>query len=183
MTLVANPKFSNIARPYALAAFDYARDQQQLPPWKIFLEAAATAAEQSDLAKLLANPQISAEKLLVLFCDVLASLLDTERKNFLKLLAQNNRLLLLPEIAWLFNDYYAALEKISTVRVITAMEAQEEFKKELAAALTKRIQHEVTLQCEVDPSLLGGAVVHIGDKVIDGSIRGKLTRLLEFSLR
>ena len=57
---------------------------------------------------------------------------------------------------------------------------EEDFRQKLTQALTKRIQREVTLQCEIDPAILGGAIIHIGDRVIDGSIRGKLTRLLEF---
>lgn len=177
-------KFSNIARPYALAAFEYARDKKQLAIWKSFLESASYVAKQSSVIKLLANPEISSSKLFELFQDVLASELDAERKNFLLLLVQNKRLMILPEIADLYNAYYAALEKISKIRVITAIEVKEDFRQHLMNTLAKRIQREVTLHCEVDPSIIAGAIIHVGDdKVIDGSIRGKLTRLLEFSLR
>ncbi|HLB41718.1 MAG TPA: F0F1 ATP synthase subunit delta [Gammaproteobacteria bacterium] len=170
---------THIARPYALAAFEYARDKQQLVEWKIFLETASYTAQQADIVKLLSNPQISSDKLFELFNAVLASLLDIERKNFLILLAQNKRLIALPDISVLFNAYYATLEKTSNVRVITAIESKEEFRNQLAAILTKRIQHDVTLHCEIDQTILGGAVIHLGDRVIDGSIRGKLTRLLQ----
>ena len=78
-----------------------------------------------------------------------------------------------------FNAHLATLEKISQVRVITATETQEAFRQKLVQALSKRIQRDVTLQCEIDASLIGGAIIHIGDRVIDGSIRGKLSRLLE----
>ena len=92
--------------------------------------------------------------------------------------------MVLPDIAELFSAYYAALEKTSTVRVVTAVDMPEDFRQKLTQALTKRVQREVTLQCEVDPSIIGGAIIHVGgDRVIDDSIRGKLTRLLEFSLR
>ena len=174
---------TSIARPYALAAFEYARDKQQLPTWKAFLESASTVAEHPSVARLLANPETSSTTLIDLFQGVLAAMLDSEQKNFLLLLAQNKRLLVLPEITRLFNTYYAAYEKLSTVRVITAVNIDEEFRQKLAQALTKRVLKEVTLECEVDPAILGGAIIHIGDRVIDGSIRGKLTRLLEFSLR
>lgn len=171
--------FSSIARPYALAAFECARDKQQLPAWKHFLETASSIASQPAIIKLITNPELPSAKLFDLFHELLATQLDTERKNLLLLLSQNKRLNVLPEIAEEFNTYYAALEKLSRVRVITAVEAQENFRQQLAQALTKRIQREVTLQCEVDPALIGGAVIHIGDRVIDGSIRGKLSRLLE----
>lgn len=174
---------SSIARPYALAAFEYARDKQQLSAWKAFLESASYAAREPSVKRLLLNPDMSSAKLFDLFSEVLASQLDSEQKNFLLLLAQNKRLMALPEIAELFNVYYAYYEKISTVRVITAIDIKEDFRLKLIQALTKRIQREVKLHCDVDPSIIGGAIIHIGDRVIDGSIRGKLTRLLEFSLR
>lgn len=174
---------ASIARPYALAAFEYARDRQQLPAWIAFLDAAAYVARQPAVIRLLANPQASSAKLFDLFHEILAPQLDTQRNNFLLLLTQNKRLLVLPDIAELFHAYYAAFEKISKVRVITAVDIQEDYRQQLVKALSKRIQRDVTLHCEVDPSIIGGAIFHIGDRVIDGSIRGKLTRLLEFSLR
>ena len=175
--------FASIARPYALAAFECARDKNQLPAWKGFLASAADVARHASVVKLLANPEIPTTQLFDLFHEVLASLVNAEQKNFLRLLADNRRLIALPEIAELFNTYYAALEKISSVRVITAIDIADSFRQTLTQALTKRVQHEVTLHCEVDPAILGGAIIHIGDRVIDGSVRGKLTRLLEFSLR
>lgn len=174
---------SSIARPYALAAFEYASNHHTLPAWKAFLATASYIARDPMVMKIANNPQISSEQLFNLFHEILATQLDSERKNFLLLLAQNKRLLALPEIAELFNAYYAALEKVSTVRVITAIDLEEDFRQKLVRALTKRVEREVTLQCDVDPAIIGGAIIHIGDRVIDGSIRGKLTRLLEFSLR
>lgn len=179
----SSPKYSSISRPYALASFEYAHEKQCLQAWKQFLEMASAIAQDSSVAPLLANPEIRSENLYDLFHGVLASRLDAEQTNFLLLLAQNKRFFVLPEISELFNAYYAALEKLSSVRVVTAIDIDESFRQKLAQALTKRIQHEVTLHCEIDPAILGGAIIHIGDKVIDGSVRGKLTRLLEFSLR
>jgi F-type H+-transporting ATPase subunit delta len=171
--------YANIARPYALAAFEYARDKQQLPAWKGFLASAALTAKDPAVAKLLANPEIEASRLFDLFQGVLASILDAEQKNFLLLLAQNRRLLALPAIADVFDAYYAALEKTSNVRVITAIDIQEDYKQTLTRALSKRIERDVILHCETDPAILGGAIIHIGDNVIDGSVRGKLNRLRE----
>jgi len=174
---------SSIARPYALAAFEYARDKQQLPAWKAFLKSAAYAAALPQVMELLTHPDIPTNQLFDLFHDILSSQLDTERNNFLMLLAKNKRLIALPEIAYSFNTFYADFEKTSTVRVITAVDVDEHFRLALTQKLTHRIQRKVTLACEIDPSILGGAIIHIGDQVIDGSIRGQLTRLLEFSLR
>lgn len=168
----------SIARPYAFAAFEFARDKGQLPAWKTFLSLGAEAARQTKVISLLMNPEFSAASAFDLFNEILTSFMTEEQKNFLKLLSQNKRLLLLPDILTLFNQLEAALQKISTVKVITAVAVTEDYKQTLKSALTKRIQREVTLDCEVNPAILGGAVIHIGDNVIDGSIHGKLTRLL-----
>jgi F-type H+-transporting ATPase subunit delta len=174
---------SSIARPYALAAFECARSKQQLAEWKAFLTAASFMVTDAQVARLLANPEVQHTELYTLFHGVLASLLDAERNNFLLLLAQNKRFSILPAMAEVFNEYLAKLEKISTVKVITAIDTSEQYRQKLAQALTKRLNSEVTLQCEVNPAILGGAIIHIGDSVIDGSISGKLSRLLEISLR
>ena len=174
---------SNIARPYALAAFECARDQSQIAEWKGFFASAKIMSREPSVLRLLANPERTAKELYDLFEDVLGTIMTAEQKNLLQLLADNKRLIALPEMADAFNAYVAEYEKICTVRVVTAIAANEDFKQKIARALTIRTQREVNLDCEVDPSILGGAIIHIGDRVIDGSVRGKLTRLLEFSLR
>lgn len=178
----SSQKYASIARPYALAAFEYARDQKQLPAWKAFLANSAEIVTQPEISKLLNNPEISAEKWFELINAVQSDQLTTEQKNFLHLVTQNKRLIVQPEIAVLFNDYYAELEKISTVRVVTAIEISEEYRQKLIQAFSKRIHHDVTLQCEVDPSIIGGAIFYVGDNVIDGSVLGKLNRLRESTL-
>ena len=179
MANISSSKYSNIARPYALGAFESARDKHELPAWKAFLDAAAIVAIAPAVVAILANPEVLHEKQFELFNDVLSSQLNNERKNFLRLLAQNKRLFVLPDIAEAFNRYYSALEKISNVRIETAIDLSTEFESKIAAAISKRIKQEVTLECEVNPSIIGGAVIHIGDRVIDGSVRGKLTRLYQ----
>ena len=174
---------SSIARPYALAAFESGKGRQELPEWKAFLDSAAYMVKQPSIAKILDNPEVQSDKLLELFQGVLSKQLNADRTNFLRLVAQNKRLYALAEVAEYFNGLCAALDKISKVRVVTAIDVQEDFRQKLTQSLTKRIHRDVTLQCEVDPSILGGAIIHVGDRVIDGSVRGKLSRLLEFSLR
>jgi len=170
---------SSIARPYALAAFEHARDNKQLSAWKDFLESMSFYARQPAVEKVMANPELSSTQLFDFFSGFMANLVCKDKKNFLLLIAENKRFNALPEIADLFNAYVAALEKVSHVRLITAVETQEDFRQTLSLALTKRIQREVKLECEIDPAIIGGAIIHIGDKVIDGSIRGKLSRLYE----
>lgn len=169
----------SIARPYANAAFDYAREHEQLTLWKAFLESAAIIARDAALAKLISNPQVNQSILVNVFTDMLASTLNAGQKNFLLLLAENNRLNAIPDISTLFDAHYAALQKISDVRVTTAVDVKDDFKQKLSIALSNRIKNQVTLHCEVDPAIIGGAIIQMGDHVIDGSVRGKLKRLEE----
>jgi len=172
MANLSSQKHSNIARPYALAAFEYAQKTNQLATWKKFLETAASIAQDDNVVQLLEDPAFPSKKLFDLFEAILGSQVDSKRKNFLLLLSQNKRLMMLPAIADLFDTYYATLEKNSIVRVVTATPIKKDFEEKLAQALTKRVQQKVTLQCEIDPALIGGAIIHIGDRVIDGSIAG-----------
>lgn len=179
MAEAVNPYFAHVARPYALAAFEVAHEKQELESWKAFLDSAAFISQDPTVVKLLSDPEISIELLYKLFAEILAPLLNLERQNFLQLLSQNKRFIVLPNIADLFNDFYAVLEKISTVRVITAVDIEDAFKQKLMGAIERRLQRNVTLQCEVDPSIIGGAIIQVDDRVIDGSVRGQLSRLLK----
>jgi F-type H+-transporting ATPase subunit delta len=181
------PAYANIARPYASAAFEYAREKNDLPAWEAFLTQAAQIILHPDISPILSNPNVSDKVWVDLFQDLLGSLLDEKldekKKHFLSLLAHNKRLPILSEIIALFNHYYAAFKKNTQIRIVTALPLEENMQQELVKALTERTNRTVSLKCEIDPSVLGGAVIHIDDKVIDASVRGKLTRLLEFLLR
>ena len=170
---------TTLARPYATAAFNMALQKNALAAWDDMLKSAALLVEDKRVRLLLSDPAVTKQKLADFSCSVLSSVLDTERRNFIRLLAENNRLPVLPDIADLFATYRADEEKTVTAQVISAVALDEPYKHKLAAALTKRWQKQVSLQCTVDPSLLGGVIVKAGDDVIDGSIRGKLKRLYE----
>ena len=170
---------ATIARPYAIAAFEVARERQQLPAWKSFLKAGTLLAKDKSVIHTLANPEVSSEQQYHFFCDILKSLLDEEKKNFLKLLANNKRLSTLPEISSLFDVYYDSFEKTVEANITTAAPIDATQRDNLTQALAKRLQQQVVLHCKVDPTLVGGAIIRIGDRVIDGSVRGKLSRLLE----
>jgi F-type H+-transporting ATPase subunit delta len=169
---------SGIARPYALAAFSYAQEHQALPSWGEFLRAASLMMADPLVVSLFRTTAISSENLLGLCQDILRDRIDTHQNNFLLLLHQHKRLLFLPAIRELFNALYAAAQKISTVNLTTAIDIDKALHHKFEQLLTKRFQQEIHLNTYVDPTLLGGYIVQIGDRVIDGSIRGKLNRLL-----
>src|SRR5690606_5244238 len=102
---------------------------------------------------------------------------DEHGRNFLKTLAHNRRLGLLPEIAAQYEVLRAEVENVADVRIVSAVQLSEQQRQRFIAALTKRLQREVRVHCEVDPSLIGGAIVRAGDFVIDGSLKARLERL------
>lgn len=168
-----------IARPYASAAFELALANKTLAEWEAMLQSGAFLAQQELVSLLLARPTVTAAQASDVFCDILEKVLDPEKKNFIRLLAENKRLAVLPAIAALFAEYRAEHERTVTVQVTSAIALDDATKQQLTKALTERLKRHVTLQCDTDNSLLGGAVLRAGDMVIDGSIRGKLNRLLE----
>lgn len=172
-------KLTTIARPYALAAFEYALDKQELSAWESMLLNAAHIIENKDMADLLHSPSVTQEQLVDVFEEILHLSMDQEKKNFLSLLGEYGRLEALPEIAALFGDYRADYEKTITVQITSAVSLNAVHQQKFIDALTRRLKRKVTLECAVDESLLGGAIIRAGDMVIDGSIRGKLNRLIE----
>jgi F-type H+-transporting ATPase subunit delta len=170
----------SIARPYVAAAFEYAAEKKDISNWESMLDAAALTASDPKVMALMQNPNTSAQQLADFFCDVLKKLLDKHKTNFIRLLAENNRLAALPVIAELFKLTRADAEQMLTVAVVSAEPLTKAYQEKLVKALRKRLSRTVKLQCEVDENLLGGVIVRAGDLVIDGSIRGKLSRLNNF---
>ena len=105
--------------------------------------------------------------------------LNSKGQNFIRLLAENKRLVLLPEIAALYEILKANQEKSVDVEITTAFEISSDIAEKLANSLRSRLEREINLATKVDQSLLGGAVIRAGDTVIDSSVRGKLTKLAE----
>lgn len=167
------------ARPYAQAAFDVARASGKLKNWSEWLAAAAALVSDAKVRALIGNPRVARAQIQGLMLDALDGALDPQAKNFIRLLTENQRLALLPDIATLFEASRAEAEGTLRVQVISAMALSDEQQRTLAAALKKRFQREVTLHCDIDKNIIGGAIIRAGDRVIDGSARGKLQRLAQ----
>jgi F-type H+-transporting ATPase subunit delta len=168
---------ATIARPYAKAAFQSARQHNALDRWSEVLATASSVVQDERVAPLLLSPRVTSEQLSGLIADIGGNAVDDQSRNFIATLANNRRLALLPEIASMFEALRAEAENTADVQVVSAVQLNDAQKQRLAAALKKRLQREVRLHCEVDESLLGGAVVRAGDFVIDGSLKARLDRL------
>jgi len=170
-------ELTTLARPYAAAVFKRAKETNTADQWSAALTFMAAVFSDAEMQALVANPRVSRKDLLALALDVCGGQIDQEGVNFLKLLAQNNRLALLPAIAALFEDYKAEAEGYAKVELSTAFEFSEETWFKLVAALEKTFSKKLQINVTVDKSLIGGVLVRAGDRVIDGSIRGQLQQM------
>jgi F-type H+-transporting ATPase subunit delta len=111
------------------------------------------------------------------FTKVCGEQLNEHGKNLIKVLAENNRLTLLPEISTLYNELKIESEKQINVDVLSAAILSDAQLTKLSAALEKRFDRKVQLNCSVDPTLIAGMIIKAGDTVIDGSVNSQLNRL------
>jgi F-type H+-transporting ATPase subunit delta len=168
---------ATIARPYAKAAFEYARDANDFAGWSLALARAAEIVADPRVAALTKSPQWSAADVVGLITDVAGASLNAGMENFVRVLAENHRLLLLPEIAAHYEEFRSAVENTVDVEVVSAVKLDAAQSGKLSAALAKRLKRNVRMKNSVDATLLGGAVLRAGDLVIDGSLKGRLERL------
>ena len=172
-------ELSTLARPYAKAAFEYAVEAKDLQGWSDSLALAASVAQQSAVEKLLNSPSVTAAVQAQAVRDICDNELVAASQNFISILSENRRLQLLPQISQQFEIMKANQEKAVDVDVVAASDIDTAQQQALSDALSAKLERKVNLQVSLDKSLLGGAVIRAGDTVIDGSIRGRLTKLAE----
>jgi F-type H+-transporting ATPase subunit delta len=168
---------ATVARPYAKAAFGYAREQGRLAAWSAWLGTARAIVLSDEYQALERSPGVRTGQLEELIAGICGEALDAHGKAFLGLLTENGRLDYLPEIAARFEELVAEDQNVAEVEVVSATALDERQRERIAGALRKRLRRDVRLHCTVDPGLIGGAVVRSGDLLIDGSLKGKLERL------
>lgn len=166
-----------IARPYAKAAFAEALKTQRLGPWSDGLAVASQISADQRVKPLFGNPHVSPAELVELISGIGGASIDAEMGRFLAVLAENGRLPLLPEIAQLYEKMRAEQERVLDVTLKSAVELSADQRERFTAALRKRFDREIRLHTQIEPSLLGGAVLQADDLVIDGSVQGGLTQL------
>jgi F-type H+-transporting ATPase subunit delta len=166
-----------VARPYAQAAFDEAQKLGELKVWSEMLHSAAQTVEQQDMQAVITSARISTAQLNDLMFAVCGGKLGVTAQNFFKLLVENKRLIVMPQILEMFETLRAEAEKSVDVVVTSAFDLNDAQKQKIAAALKVRMGREIKLSCETNRELLGGVVIRAGDKVIDGSARTRLSEL------
>jgi F-type H+-transporting ATPase subunit delta len=163
-----------LARPYAKAAFEYALEHQALDAWENFLGQIVSVIRDAKVARHLSDPRLSVDTQLHTLNQLLGGSFSCPQKNFLLLVAKAKRLLLVPEMFDGFKHYRNQHDKAAHVEVLTFYPMSPAQQRQLENALQKKLQKTIQLTFKMDQSILGGAVIRIDDRVIDGSVRAKL---------
>ncbi len=165
-----------LARPYAKAVFALASERGELGAWSQALEFAAAIAGDERIRRIIGDPELDNRALDEAFTpDQPPAGFD----NLLKLLIHNDRLTVLPQISALFEDLKAEAERTMQVTVRAATELDPAYRERLTESLAKRFGRRIELNCVIDESVIGGALIQAGDTVIDGSLRRKLALMSE----
>ena len=177
---------NTVARPYAQAVFDVARESDALAELSESLAAGKALLEDGQVAAFLATPTLNDDERLTFLQGLFGQAVGENSMfaggsqrgtNFLKLLLENGRVAVLPEIAEHFEALKAKIENSVDAVVTSAAPLSEARMQEITASLKARLGREVKLTSEIDDNLIGGAVIRAGDVVIDGSLRARLESL------
>ena len=165
------------ARPYASAAFLYARAHHLLDKWADMLSDVTLLVAHKNVADYLANPKVSLQQQIDLIKEIFPDAIDQQLENFLCLLAEARQWHLLLDIVVLFKQYVADALNMETVKVYVATSLTAAQQEKLHRALAKGLQKQVKLDCSVVRELIGGAVIHTRKWVLDASVKGRLAQL------
>ncbi len=166
-----------IARPYAEAAFQLASAGNALGPWSEALDRLAVVAADPQMRDCIADPKLQPQQLAGLFLDVAGAGLTAEQQNYVRVLVDNERLQVLPEIRDLFVALKNEHEGIKEAKITSAFPMVDATLKALVADLETRFKAKLNVTVSVDPELIGGVKIAVGDEVIDASVRGKLANM------
>lgn len=165
------------ARPYAKAVFELADANKSYDQWTNNLQFLAAVAADSQVTPLFTSPKLRSEERGEAFLKLCEGNVDDKAANFVRVLADNDRLPLLPAIAELYKELSDEAQNIVEATVSSAFEVSAEQQAAIQDALSKKLGKTVKVTAELDESLVGGIVIRAGDMVIDGSIQNRIAQL------
>ena len=166
---------ATIARNYAQALLALARKAEDLAAWGRMIDDVANAIERDDrLRRFLEAPQISAAQKNAVLAKAFEDRAPRLFLRFLQRLVMNRRQTLIPEIATEYRDLVDEVEGRVHAQVTLAKPVDEEQRAAIARQLTHTLGQPVVPQVRVNPNILGGIIVRVGDRVMDGSVRRRL---------
>ena len=170
-------ELATVARPYAEATFKSAREKNRLAPVAEGLAFLAAVAADERMHSVLGNPKVSAQQKKDLFTAVAGERIDDTLRNLVAMLVDNHREVLIGSIQEQFDELKREHEKVLKARITSAQPLSEEQRAGIVTALESRYGKKIEAAMDVDPELLGGARVQIGDQVIHASVRDALAQM------
>ncbi len=165
------------ARPYANAVYDLASENAAIESWGDALANLAAVVSDPQVAALLDNPDSGKQEKGEILIQSLAGKLTDKQQNLVRLMAENGRLKLMPDVAEQFEVARAKAENIIEAEVTSAFELSAEQVSEITNTLKNKLGCEITLSTSVDETLIGGVVIKAGDTIIDASMKSQLDSL------
>lgn len=175
-------EIATIARPYAEAVFRLARQSDSFQQWSEVLKLASAITKDQTMQACMHNPKLTADQIGSLFLSVCGDKLNNAARNFVKLLVENGRLQALPKITEMFEQRRAEQEGVVEAQIYSAYPLDEQQRKDLVNIVENRFKRKVNTTIHIDPGLIGGAKIVVGDEVIDASVLGKL-QAMAFALK
>lgn len=174
-----------LARPYAEAAFQLAKSGKALDAWSDALARLSAVVDCPEMEECIGNPRLNPAQLTRLCLEVAAfdsksgakAGMSADQENFVRVLAENERLIVLPEISALFNELKHAHEGVKDAEITSAFPLDESVLKNLVVDLERKFGCKIQASVKVDADLIGGVRIAVGDEVIDASVRGKLAAM------
>lgn len=170
-------EFTTAARPYANAVYDIAHETKTLGIWGDALANLAALITDTQMSKLLDNPELGKSQKGELVIQVLGDKLTEQQKSLVKLMAENSRLKLMPAVREQFEVARAKAENKVDAQVVSAFELTAKQTSDLVNTLKNKLGCEVTLTTSIDESLIGGVIIKAGDTIIDASMKSQLESL------
>ncbi len=173
-------ELSTIARPYAEALYRVASEDRgdgALAGWSSLVERMGAVAADPDMRRVMADPRVSGDQVYGVFVGAVGTDIDTKAQNFVRALIENDRLSAMPEIATQFAALIDSQQGSAEAHITSAFEMGEQDVADLVASLEKKFAIRLKPEVTVDPSLIGGVRVVVGDRVLDTSVRSRLDEM------
>lgn len=170
-------EISTIARPYAVAAYKLGKEQKALAKWSDMLGFAAAVAGDAQMQAYIQDPKVVSSNLEAAFLKVCGDKLNENGQNLIKVLVEYGRLSILPAITSAFEELKAQDEGTLEAQIIAAAKPSAAETKDLVKRLEAKFGKKIEASVSVDPEIIGGIKIIVGDTVIDASVKGQLQNL------
>ena len=170
-------EISTIARPYAVAIFNLAKEENALSEWSDMLSFMSGVVENKAINSFVLDSKVLDTDREQLILNICGDKINSSGKNLIKLLVEYKRLLILTKITLLFEELKAKDEGVIEAEIIMADQPDKKMVENLLISLEKRFNKKIEGKVVIDRSIVGGTKIIVGDTVIDASVRGQLDNL------